>query len=150
MPSDIEPAMAPVRLPEPGDIGHWLVTGFTYMRNHRESSGAVSVRGEEFTVTEAMIEANRDNEGKCFLDALHAPTAPDRMGARRLVAPGPWDDSQERTEAGTVEHADARQEALDVARQIADKDERAEAMREVRERFGPAPVTSTTLADYRR
>lgn len=138
------------RPPMPGEVAHWLRTGVTHMQDHRETSGAVSVRGEEFIVTEAMIEANRDGAGKSFLDLLHDQEGQRATYGRALVGPGPWDPAMERTEPGTREHDDARREALDAVRQIPDKEERATATKRVAERFGPSGVTSKTLANYSR
>lgn len=138
----------PIRKPDVGDVGHFLISGFTYAESTRGSAGRVASRGQEFTVTQDLREAGTDRLGSCWLDLLHDPEGQRRRWGQVIFKPGPFPDGQLRTDPGSPEHTEARREAMREASSLPTKAERDAARREVERLYGPAVPTSNTLARY--
>lgn len=140
-------AAAPLRLPEPGSIVHCLVTGTTISTGQGWlAGGAVLNRGQNVVITAAMLDATRDAGGRYTGVALvNNPDAQLARHGRILFAPGeaPADMT---FEPNTREWREAREAARTSAWTESDPARRAAALAEVERRFGPAPVTSTTIS----
>ena len=128
---------------------HFLATGLSYLRtDHGPALGVVSTRGEELVLTPQVIDANSDRNGTCVFDLLHNPEAQVARFGREFFAPGPAPADMLRTEPGTAEHEVARARERHAASHLADPKDRADALREIAERYGEPPTSSRTLSTY--
>lgn len=140
-------------LPEPGQVIHFLHSGLTYHRIHKgQFTAFVSRRGDELTITEELLDANRDRHGVLapWLGLLHNPEAQMHRWERIVVAVGPFPSDLLRTEPGDPDHDDARRAAVRDAKQIKDKVEQRAALQAIEKTYGPAQSTSKSLAAYSR
>lgn len=140
-------AAAPLGLPEPGSIAHCLATGTTISTGAGWLAGGVVLnRGQNVVVTTAMLEATRDAGGRYTGVALvNDPAAQLARHGRVLFAPGeaPADMVPEH---GTAEWRMAREAARQAAWSESDPARRNAALAAVNSKFGPAPITSTTIS----
>lgn len=136
---------APIKLPTPGETVHCLVSGTT-IATGGHYGGAVLQRGQNLTITQAMLEASRDRHGRYSGPALAYDelTQYERYGDV-LFRPGPAPLDLESWKYGDADWAAAREQARAEAHALPTADARAAALRAVIERFGAPPVTSTTL-----
>lgn len=141
----LEAASAPtLRLPQPGETIHCLETGLTISTGGGwVAGGAVLNRGQNLTVTAALLEANRDAAGNYNGPGLaHDPEAQQRVHGRLLFAPGPAPKDMV-PERDTPTWREAREQArLEAWAQPSAEAQRA-ALAEVERRFGP-PVSTAT------
>ena len=142
---DAPDATAPLRLPVPGETVHALVPGIDLLTGGHHG-GTTLRRGQSFTITAAMIDANVDRHGRHSGPSLvHDPNAQlDRYGEVRF-APGPAPESMEPWVHGSADWASARDQARREAHALPTEDARRAALADVHRRFGAAPVTSSTL-----
>ncbi len=111
-----------------GDLLHVTVSGYTF-------AGRVWTRGDEFTLTAAMIENSLNRLGESSIDReLRHPDG-------RIVA-GPWPGGPTWT-PGSPEQDLARERARQDALSLPPRDRDA-ALREVRNIYGTAPTSHTT------
>lgn len=136
-------ASAQLRLPQPGEVVHSLISGNTVHTGAGGMSGGVVIaRGDALVVTAAMLEAARTASGEYRGVALvHEPERQIALYGEQRFAPGPAPVDM-LPEVGTAEWRQAREEARTAAWQQPDPDARAAALRRVNERFGSAPETS--------
>lgn len=129
-----------------GQTVHFLVTGFTYCTSSSLlAAGAISTRGDELVITEELVEANTDRNGKCFLAGLHSPEAQEQAYGQRVIAPGPRPDGMLSTTPGTPEHEIARARERHAAFALQDPKDVEAALADIRSRYGRAPTTSRTI-----
>jgi hypothetical protein len=133
--------------PTPGSQIHALHTGLTLATGDTTGS-VVLLRGQVFTVTDALLAANRDRLGQCFLDDLSDAAQINRWG-RVMLSAGPSPADLTPWEPGGPEHAEAREEARKAAWGLSTQHERAEALAAVQARYGAAPLTSKTILNVR-
>ncbi|WAB80800.1 hypothetical protein OVN18_09500 [Microcella daejeonensis] len=120
----------PLGMAAEGDVVHCVQSGLT-------AFGGVLVRGQEITLTAAMIEGTLDRDGSSFLDReLSRPDGRLQKGA--------WPGGPTWT-AGSVEEAEARERDRKVAWAEPNPVRRAAALRQVEATYGAALPTSRTL-----
>lgn len=137
--------------PEVGEQFHFLRTGTMFhTRVHGIPISRIANRGDQVTVTEELLELNRDRLGQLapWLALAHDRQAQINKFGYEAVAPGPWPDLLAKTLPGTPEHDEAREEARRIAWTIEDEGRRREALDAVETEFGPASVTSKVLATF--
>lgn len=130
----------------PGDTIHAKVSGTTFATGSGLMSAShVTTRGEQYTITQQLIDASRDAGGRSWLRHLVSDDAQvRRWGAVRFgIGSAPEGMTPE---PGTAEHREAREAARREAWGMPTAQARAEALAAVEERFGPAPTTSTTIS----
>lgn len=140
-------ASAPPK-PRIGEVFHWLHGGMAYPQHLGSAAGVTSKRGQEVRVTEALLVANTNRLGECWLDLLHDPAGQEQRWGKIMFAPGPFPDGLLRTEPGSYEHEDAKADAYRAARALPERQKRDAALAEVEETYGPQAATSTHLATY--
>ncbi|HBS08182.1 MAG TPA: hypothetical protein DEA69_05200 [Microbacterium sp.] len=107
----------------------WGIPGF---------GNTVCRRGDVLKVTQDTIKHRQD-----ILHLINSPDAQiERFGEIRILRGR--HDIPAWTKQGDAEWILARNAARDLAHQIIDPTERAEALREVSRKFGPGPTTSTS------
>lgn len=138
-------------IPTIGEQLHFLHTGTMFhTRVHGIAIAKIANRGDEITVSEDLLELNRDRYGQLppWLALAKDPEAQLRVFGFEAVGTGPWPDLLSKTIPGTVEHDEAREEARRVAWTIQDDRKRQAALDEVEDAFGPMSTTSTVLATF--
>lgn len=148
--TDPEPAET-VPVVQAGDEIHGLDSGGIILPRTTSAFGGQPglqlFRGDTVTVQSSWIEASRNGAGELTWPKLvHDAEEQIRRWGRVRLAPGPFPADAERTEPGTAEHREAREQARQTAWKEPDPHRRAEALRRVLERFGPAETTSVTLS----
>ena len=110
--------------------------------------GIVTRYGQELDVTEQLVLANTDRNGRCALvELVDDPEGQvDRYG-RVMYARGSWPAGRSRLEPGSDAAEDARESARRTAHSIQDASQRAAALAAVNRTYGPAPTTSRTVAE---
>ncbi|PPF39169.1 hypothetical protein [Rathayibacter sp. AY1A3] len=96
-------------------------------------------RGQEFIVTDEVLEAGLDRNGQLLawlstLDDLSAP-----------IGRGPWPEGMSKFIRGTPEWSEARENARQRAWRLPGRDEQAQALREVQREFGPSMPTHSVV-----
>lgn len=138
--------------PRVAAAGEWMhsvdESGVKIMRS-TSIFGAASVtlmRGDEILVDEEMLAADLDRHGRPgWSGVLHDESAQlQRWGAVRL-RPGRAPRDLESWTYGSALWAETREQARREAHRLPTEQQRADALAEVHRRFGPPPVTSTTL-----
>ena len=136
------------RIAAPGERVTVLLDGLSIATGAGALGGAgmTLTRGQTFVVTDALIEASRDRNGRLGWPALvHDEAAQLAFWGRRMLAPA--DDVVEDLtvpEYGTPDWEEARETARKAAWRIENPQERALARAAVERRFGAAPLTSST------
>lgn len=127
----------------PGDTVHCLESGLTISTGGGWlAGGAVLRRGQNLTVTQALLDANRDAAGRDTGPALaRDPAAQIRMHGRVIFGFGPAPEGM-LPEHDTAEWREAREQARREAWALPTAEARGEALRALQERFGDAPTTS--------
>lgn len=130
----------------PGDQIHAKVTGVTFATGRGFTSAShVTTAGETYTITQQLLEASRDAGGRSWLRHLVSDEAQvRRWGAVRFgIGPAPEGMTPE---PGTAEHREAREQARREAWAQPTAQARTAALAAVESRFGPAPISSTTIS----
>ena len=142
------PAPTP-RAREPIPV-HFVASGLTIVVDASGSGVArVMEYGSELTITPELVQANTDRVGNCpLLDLLDDDEAQARRWGKVMVRRGPWPADLSRIERGSLQWDDAREAARQKAWKIDDPNDRARALAQVKEHYGPQPTTSRTIADY--
>lgn len=136
---------APLRLPRAGEQVHARVTGTT-LATGGPYGGTVLMRGQTFTVTDAMLELSKNRFGQYSGVALvHEPEAQIEKYGEMRFAPGPAPADLDPWTPGTAEWRVAREQARREAWALPTAEGRRAALAEVQRRFGAAPSTTTTL-----
>lgn len=103
------------------------------------ASSTVFSRGQEFLVTDEVLEAGLDRNGQLpgWLSTLDDPSAP--------IGRGPWPESESRFIRGTPEWTEAREMARRRAWRQPGQAEQAASLREVEREFGPSMPTHSVV-----
>lgn len=123
---------------KPGDQIHILVTGVTLSVGDFFPS-YVGRRGDTITVTEAMIEASRDRNGKSWLDAVAA-------GDDSRIGLGPFPSDVPALLPGSLEFQAERERRREQAWLIPTVAEREAALAEVYRDFGSLRPTGSSTS----
>lgn len=138
------------RVPTPGESVHALHSGLIL---HLGGGGPFSSRsaelkrGQTFTVTSAMLDANRDRHGSLETSMLGLVHDPDAQRARYgdvMLAPGPAPDDMRPWVYGSPEWEIARDTARRRAYALPSEAERRDALAAVEREYGRARSTSQT------
>lgn len=136
-----------IRLPRAGETAHCLVSGTLVYSGDVIAGGHVLRRGQQFIITDAMLQASRNIRGEWRGVALvnHPELQRYYHRGQVLFAPGPTPDDLDPWVYGDAAWADARERArLDAHAQRTEEERRA-ALAEVHRRYGPTqPQTSFT------
>lgn len=106
--------------------------------------GRVYAFGDELDVTPALIEANRDRNGKSPLAWVEAGEEEWRRGEVIVARRGPWPAGTCKLENGSFAWTDAKAGAIKTALSVDDQAERQQRRREVEAFYGPSKPTSET------
>jgi hypothetical protein len=123
-------------LPIPGSQIHFLVEGFSFASTTGfNSAGVVSRRGQTVTITQSLIDASKDRNGRSWIGL----TADEQLSAygRVIFTEGAAPDGLLPWAPNSDDWLIARQRARDEALGIADQTARAAAQQAVEARFGP-------------
>lgn len=145
-----EPVTPDTRMPKPAEEIHFLESGRVIPLALPEEfigvGGHITTRGETVIVTDRMLRAATDRHGRAGWPAYvydeEAQIA--RYGAVWVRA-GRAPEGMDPWLPGSPEWSEAREQARREAHQLPTEQQRADALAEVHRRFGPPPVTSTTL-----
>jgi hypothetical protein len=121
---------------------------------HTKPNSTDSVRvlsyGDELLITNEVIMANTDTNGKCrLMEWIDDEPRQVRELGQVVVRRGPWPEGKSRLLYGDVEWQEAREAARQEAHKIENGQERTRALARVDQDYGPRP-TSRTTATYRR
>ncbi len=104
-------------------------------------------RGDSVIVRAEWIEASRNNAGALTWPlVVHDAAEQVRRWGRVRLGPGPFPADSERYERDTADWRMAREQARQDAWKEPNTERRNAALAEVHRRFGPGPVTSTTIS----
>jgi len=106
--------------------------------------GRVYAFGDELEVTPAIIEANRDRNGKSSLAWVEDGEDEWRRGDVIIARRGPWPAGTCKLESGSFSWTDAKAAAIKTALSVDDPLERQQRRRQVEEFYGPSKPTSKT------
>lgn len=137
------------RIAQPGEWMYSVDEGGVKVMRSSSIFGSPSVnlfRGDEIEIDQAMLDADLDRHGRPgWSGLLHDEDAQlQKWGAVRLRAGRAPRDLESWTH-GSALWAEAREHARQEAHQLPTAEQRAAALLELHRRFGPPPVTSTTL-----
>ena len=132
---------------EPPTMIHFLASGLTIQI--RMGWGKVMRYGDQLPITPEVVEANKDRNGRSWLELVDDEPAQVRRFGKVAFRRGPWPSDLPRYEPGSFEHAEAREIARAKAHELLDPKERAKALRAVEVQFGRGPTTNRTIANYR-
>lgn len=104
-------------------------------------------RGSVITVTQNLLDSNKDKNGESIFDVVDDPEAQVRKWGHQLIGRGPWPEDLQKWTLGTVEADLARDAAMKAALERADVRQRKAALAEVEREFGPRR-SNQTLAHY--
>ncbi|MCJ1687866.1 hypothetical protein [Rathayibacter sp. VKM Ac-2927] len=109
------------------------------LSNSFMSPSTVFARGDEFVVTNEVLEAGLDRNGALptWVRTLDDPSAP--------IGRGPWPDDASKYVRGSIEWVEARESARQRAWALPGRAEQAEALREVEREFGPSMPTHSVI-----
>ncbi|WP_144877532.1 hypothetical protein [Microbacterium sp. 1.5R] len=140
-------ASAPIPV-RPADTFHCLMTGATIATGQGLLSTAHITRaGENVVVTQAMIDASYSASGRSWMSLIdNEPAQLAKWGEVRFRMGRAPEDVQTWTQYGDSDWREQREAARQAAWAEPNPDRRAAALRAVHEKFGPAPVTSTTIS----
>ncbi|MEV7633617.1 hypothetical protein AB0N64_14555 [Microbacterium sp. NPDC089318] len=143
------------RIPEPGEQVHALRSGIVL---HLGGGGPFSSRsvtlerGQTFTITSALLDANRDRHGSLDGSILSLVKDPDAQRTRYgdvLLAPGPAPDDMRPWVYGDPLWEVQRDTARRRAYALPSEAERRDALAEMEREYGPARLTSQTTRTIR-
>lgn len=127
---------------EVGDVVHAVNTGLQIHRSASLWGGDPALmlkRGDSFIVTQGMLEADLDRNGKPSWSILvHDPDAQYAKWGKLYLAPGEAPADMEPWIPGDADWKEAREAARQAAWRIADEAEQKQAFQEIRRKFGPA------------
>lgn len=132
---DDEPTTTPGKL-VPGDRVHFYGTVTLSTSTEGSFGGAVVEHGSTITVTDALIEANKDRTGASIFDLIDRLDEQERRFGKVMFARGPFPANAPRFERGSAEESWARQAAREAAAGISDPEQRAAAQRANRDAYG--------------
>ena len=128
---------------------HFLRDGMTYVKSHGAglygTISEISRRGQTVTFSPEEVELSRDRNGHSWLDLADDADAQTEAWGKVYFAPGPFPATAMTAVRGSVEWEDAYADARRAAWEHPEGVERTRALAELREKFGPPPVTSKTL-----
>lgn len=138
---------------QPDELGltfHCVASGLTITESEgMHARGRVLRYGDELLVTEGLRRANTDRLGNPPIFDLTEEEQRDRYGKVYLRL-GEWPRDASRLEPGSQEWDDTREAARRAAWRLPDARERQAALAEITAKYGAPPVTSRTLAQFRR
>ncbi len=137
------------RIAQPGEWMYSVDEGGVKVMRSTSIFGSPSVnlfRGHEIEIDQAMLDADLDRHGRPGWSGLlyDEDAQIQKWGAVRL-RPGRAPRDLESWTHGSALWAEAREHARREAHQLPTEEQRAAALLELHRRFGPPPVTSTTL-----
>lgn len=138
------------RIPSPGEQVHALRSGLILHLGGggQFSSRSVTLeRGRTFTITAALLDANRDRHGSLdssMLSLVHDPEAQRARYGDVMLAPGPAPDDMRPWVYGGPEWEVARDTARRRAYALPSEAERRDALAAVEREYGAARSTSQT------
>jgi hypothetical protein len=131
----------------PGDQFHWTRSGMTYSVNESSSGvGAISQRGQTVTLTQTLIDSNRNRYGETFLDLIHDDEAQVKRWKHTFMAAGEAPADMTPWTPGTVEEELAREDASRKVYAIPAGIERQRALRDIAATFGAPPSSQVSSA----
>jgi hypothetical protein len=128
----------------PGTRFHWLQSGMTFSLDASLSgASAISQRGQTVTLTQKLLDANRNRYGETFLDLIYDEAAQVKRWGSIVMAPGEAPEDLTPWTPNSPEETAARDDARRLAYAITDGIERQKALKAVSERF---PAFSTQVS----
>lgn len=109
--------------------------------------GVMVERGSTVTITQAILDLNKDREGKSFLALIDDEEAQVAKFGRKVVGRGPWPSDVPVIEPGTQEARWALQRALEAAKHLPTPEQAREARQKAYEAYGK-PDGSTSLGSF--
>lgn len=132
-----------------GDQFHAVHSGLSIaVRAGWVPEGVVLQKAQTVTLTDEMLDANRDREGHCWLDLVDDEHAQILRWGQVMIRRGSAPDDLTPWEPGSADHDLAREKARRAAWALTDEDARSAALAEVDAAYG-RPKTSRTTAVYR-
>lgn len=140
-------ASAPIPV-VPGDEIHVLVTGVSIPTGGGFLASAHTSRaGETIRITRAIIDASYSASGRSWMALINnEPAQIEKWGEVRFRMGRAPEGVQTWTQYGDSDWREQREQARQAAWAEPNPDRRAAALRAVHDKFGPAPVTSTTIS----
>lgn len=127
---------------EVGDVVHAVNTGLHISRTTSLWGGDPALmlkRGDSFVVTQAMLDADLDRNGRPSWSVLvHDPDAQFAKWGKLYLAPGEAPGDIEPWLPGDADWHTAREAARQAAWRIVDEQEQKAAFQEIHRKFGPA------------
>lgn len=132
----------------PGDEIHVLVTGVSIPTGGGFLASAHTSRaGETICITQKMIDASYSASGRSWMAIIDDEAAQlARWNEIRFRLGRAPEDVQTWTQHGDSDWREQREQARQAAWAEPNPDRRADALRAVHEKFGPAPTTSTIVS----
>lgn len=140
-------ASAPIPV-RPADTFHCLTTGATIATGQGFLSTAhITKAGENIIVTQNMIDASYSASGRSWMALIGDDSAQlAKWGEVRFRLGRAPEHVQTWTQYGDSDWKEQREQARQAAWAEPNPERRAAALRAVHEKFGAAPVTSTTIS----
>ena len=127
--------------PTAGTQIHFLASLTVPLTVGINAQSAVLSRGHTLTITNRILDAGYNRHGSSWLDLLDDPAGQEARWGEVKFARGPFPSDEETWVAGGPDWELALDNARQVAWAIVDEQERAEALRAVRKRFGSRPTS---------
>lgn len=130
----------------PGDRIHFLATTTLQTRESASMIGGSQdvERGQTVTITQAILDLNRDRLGNSFLDLVDDEEAQEAKYGHVLFRRGPWPEGASKFPRGDISETWERQLRLKAAAQIADEREAAAARARIYEELGRGTTQRST------
>lgn len=142
---DTETHPRPTNKLRAGDQIHFVKSGLMFRTSDAAYSTEVSQRAQVVTLTDRLIEASRDSEGRSWLDLADDIDSQIAKWGEQKFARGPAPASMRPWESGTVEEDIARERALAEVWAMPEGEQRDKALAEVRRTYGRSQTSQTIM-----